>query len=627
MCGFTGFIDNSGSTLNYQSILEKCHKTLFFRGPDQNKRYLDNENKIYVNFDRLSFFDLSEDGNQPMISKNKRYLILINGEIYNFKDLNNILEKGNIYTNKKSDIAVSLEFISNYGLDQFLKKAIGMFAMVVIDLLNKELNIISDQFSQKPLYYSIQKNTIFFSSDIRTIHNHKNFDLEINKNSLQEYFNKGYISSPHTIYQNVNKIEPGCKLFISFKNKKIKVFEKQRYNTLQVPHTDKLGSKLDITRIKSTIEKSVLLHLESDVPIGTFLSGGIDSSLVTAIASKYNKNINAFSLGFRNSPNYDESKHAKLISDHLGVNHHICYFDNNLLEEKVLKTGEIYSEPFSDSSQILFADLCEFSSKSVKGILTGDGADELFGGYHRHLTGVNIFNNTRNKLIQKLFILLINISNTKLIQYFLHILSSQYPSEKINRLKNSISAKNIDEFYNLITSQFHFRDIVKNIDELKNEHNLLKNLDYSKYMMWKDLNLYLPNDLLVKSDRASMYNGLEVRSPFLNIDLINEIMPLDSKILFKGGKTKSILRHILIDYLPKELLSVKKMGFSAPINNWLKNDLKKLKEHFLNSKMLSHELFDNNLIKKNIEEFNCGKENHFEIWSLLIFQIWFHKYH
>ena len=143
-----------------------------------------------------------------MISKNKRYLILINGEIYNFKDLNNILEKSNIYTNKKSDIAVSLEFISNYGLDQFLKKAIGMFAMVVIDLLNKELNIISDQFSQKPLYYSIQKNTIFFSSDIRTIHNHKNFDLEINKNFLQEYFNKGYISSPHTIYQNVNKIEP-----------------------------------------------------------------------------------------------------------------------------------------------------------------------------------------------------------------------------------------------------------------------------------------------------------------------------------------------------------------------------------------------------------------------------------
>lgn len=627
MCGFTGFIDNSESNFDYQSILEKCHKALFFRGPDQNKRYLDNKNRIYLNFDRLSFFDLSEDGNQPMISKNKRYLILINGEIYNFKELNKILERNNIYTNKKSDVAVSLEFISKYGLDQFLKDAIGMFAMVIIDLLNKEMNIISDQFSQKPLFYSIQKNIFFFSSDLRTIHNHQNFDLVINKKSLQEFFNKGYINSPNTIYQNVNKIEPGCKLCISYKNKEIKVLKKQRYNTHQLLEKDKLDSKLDITRIKSIIEKSVLLHLESDVPIGTFLSSGIDSSLVTAIASKYNKNINAFSLGFKNSPSYDESEHAKLISDHLGINHNVHYFDNNYLEEKVLKTSDIYSEPFSDSSQILFADLCEFSSKRVKGILTGDGADELFGGYHRHLTGVNIFNNTRDKLTQKLFIFLIGLSGTKLIQHFYNMFSYQYPSEKINRLKNSISAKNIDEFYILITSQIHFRDIVKNIDDLKYEFNLIENFDYSKYMMWKDLNLYLPNDLLVKSDRASMYNGLEVRSPFLNLDLVKEIMPLDSKIIFKGGKTKSILRNILSDYLPKELLSVKKMGFSAPINNWLKNDLKKVKEYFFRRNMLSHELFDNNLIKKNIEEFNYGKENHFEIWSLLIFQIWFHKYH
>lgn len=626
MCGFSGFIDFSSKNLDYSIILDKCNEMISFRGPDQRKKYLDHNNKIFINFNRLSFLDLSDAGNQPMLSKDKRFLFLMNGEIYNFSYLYKLLSNSNILANNKSDTSVSLEFISKFGLDFFLKNAIGMFAIVLIDLFDKTITFLSDPFSQKPLYYSIQNNSLFFSSDLRSIRSNSNFNLEIDKKALSEYFRKSFISAPLSIYKNIFKLEQGSKIDISFKNNQLNYLNISKKNNFILPKEHKDNVKINFNEIQSTIEKSVLLHLEADVPIGTFLSSGLDSSLITAIASKHYKNLKAFSLGFRNKY-FDEANDAKLIADHLKIEHQVEYFDDSSIIDKVQNTSQIYSEPFADSSQIPYNDICKFSSKSIKGILSGDGGDEIFGGYYRHLNGALIYKNTRNKFYKFIFNYLIKISNNKMFEIFLKYLGYSYPLEKINRLKKAIFAKNIDEFYYLLTSHLNFEDIVKNLsirDEFINNDN---NLNLSKYLMFKDLTYYLPNDLLVKSDRASMYNSLEVRSPFLNKDLVEKIYSFDSDVIFKGNKNKSILRTILKEYIPDKLISKKKRGFVAPINEWLKNELKELCEYHFSSKMLPTDLLNESIINENINDFYKGKNNHVEIWNLLIFQIWFHKYH
>lgn len=628
MCGFTGFIDYSGfSNSNYEEILENCHKDLFFRGPDQNNKYIDYQNNIYINFDRLSFFDLSSEGIQPMKSLDRRYLIIMNGEIYNFSNLRNTLQKYNYKANYNSDTSVSLEYISRFGLELFLKNSLGMYSIVLIDFYENKIHFISDEFSQKPLYYSLQNNILYFSSDIRTINSNSKFKLEINKRSIKEYFLKSYISSPNTIYNNVYKLEPSSNIIFSLSNKNIDLYKKKKYNKFNLPLNKNINSKPNIKKIKKIIEKSTLLHLESDVPIGTFLSSGIDSSLITSIASQHKKKINAFSLGFKNNTAFDESSHAEKISNHLGISHHIHYFDKKTLEEKVLNSSEVYSEPFADSSQILYNDLCEFSSVYVKGILSGDGADELFGGYHRHLTGSRIYKVTRNILIQKLFVFLINISENKIFKNIIDYLGYTYSHEKILRLRNAILAKDLNHFYDLITSHISFIHIVNDINDLDCNQDMFSDVDYSKYLMWKDLNFYLPNDLLVKSDRASMYHSLEVRSPFLNLELINEIKNIKSQYMFQDFKTKAILKNILKDYLPSNLISNQKKGFNSPINSWLKKELQKLIDHYTSSKMLSHDILNKKIIEKNMNDFKNGKNNYFEIWNLLIFQIWHNKYH
>ena len=626
MCGFTGFIDFSGKKTHYQQILENCYKQLSFRGPDENKKLIDEVNSIFISFERLSFFDLSDSGMQPMISKNNRYIFFMNGEIYNFKNLAHKLQILKIDVNNKSDAAVALEFISNFGLKNFLNNVDGMFAIVLIDLHKKEINFLSDPFSQKPLYYSIQRNSIYFSSDLRTIHFHQKFDKEIDMFSVQEYFKKSFISAPKTIYKNVFKLEQSSNIIISFKDGTIKLIDETKYHSFEPPKEQNYNRKLNIEQIINNIEKSVSLQLESDTPIGTFLSSGTDSSLITSIASKYNKNIKAFSLGFKN-PEFDESRNARLIADHLNIDLSIHYFDEVNINEKVYNTSSTFSEPFSDSSQIPYKEICEFSSKTVKGVLSGDGGDEIFGGYHRYVDGVKIYKITRNKFINKIFQLLLLFSKNIVSEYFFKLLGYSYPLEKIDRLKKSIKANNIDEFYDLITSYFHLHHIVRNLTIVNNDFKNTEYFDYSKYLMWKDLTSYLPNDLLVKSDRASMFCSLEVRSPFLNKDIVKNVNLYGSDEIFHGGKRKSIQKKILRNYLPPSLIQNKKKGFVAPIDKWLKKDLNKLCDYYFSKKMMSHDLFDNKILNQNIKNFKRGKPIHSEIWSLLIFQIWFHSYH
>ena len=541
MCGFTGFIDFSNNNFNYEYILNKCHKKIIFRGPDENKKFIDYNKKLFISFERLSFLDLSERAMQPLLSKNKRYLFLFNGEIYNYSFLNSKLKKIGLQENNNSDSIISIEYISNFGINNFLKSAKGMFGIVLIDFLEKKVSLISDSFLQKPVYYSNQRNVLYFSSDLRTIHAHNHFDKKINRSSLGEFFKKSFISSPNTIYEDVYKLNRSCIVQFSFSNNMIKQIENISYNQIFTNKSDEIEYSCDLNKINEEIENSVMMHLESDVPIGTFLSGGIDSALITSIAKKFYKNIESFSLGF-NEKHFDESNKARELANYLNIKHHIKIFDNSNLDEKVINTSSIFSEPFSDSSQIPYASLCEFTSSKVKGVLSGDGGDEIFGGYHRHLMGSKIFKLSQIKITKKLLNYFLNVCTSKQINDYVIKYADPNIIEKLSRLKFSIQSRNIEEFYQLLTSHPFFKNLVRLSDNSNLSNININESDPSKYMMKRDLEYYLPNDLMVKSDRSSMFYSLEVRSPFLDFDLAHKISRLHKSVIFSGNTKKKYFK-------------------------------------------------------------------------------------
>ena len=619
MCGFVGFIDNSVTHFDYEKIISKCGQDISFRGPDESKNYIDFPNKIFLSFQRLSFRDLSTNGSQPMLSYNNRYLVLFNGEVYNFQFL---LSELDIFSDEiKSDTRLLTEYISQYGIYNLLDKLDGMFAITVIDLQKKKVFFISDQFCQKPLYFSIQNNILFFSSDIRTINNHQNFKTIISKKSLSIFLKKNFIPSPLSIYENVNKLEAGTLIEINYKNNltidKVIKYKKSFDNNLEV-------SKFNIETLDQKLNQSVLEHLDSDVEIGSFLSSGIDSSLITAIASKHNKKIKSFSLGFVQDQ-FDESKDASDIADFLKIKNHRIEFNENKLEQLLFTVSDIYSEPFSDSSQVPYIALCQKTSSYVKGVLSGDGGDELFGGYIRHQLSDTLFSQ-RNNFIFKLFFLLIN---NKLSSKILNLFGVIYPLEKLNRLDKALKSQNIVDFYDNLTSHHEFTNLVKNFKEnIYLDEFIKEDLNSSKNIMIFDQNFYLPNDLMVKSDRASMYYGLEVRSPLLSKQIYDYSNSLSKvELLTKKNIQKYCLKSVIEKYLPKNFISKRKKGFVAPIDYWMKNNLKNLLSHYLSDKMLSHDLFESKLIKQNLNDFKSGKNNHYALWDIFIFQLWFHRYH
>ena len=630
MCGFTGFIDFTNQNINYDNILKKCNSDISFRGPDDAQIYIDHENRIFLGFRRLSFLDLSNNSSQPMFSLSKKSIILFNGEIYNFKKLKDkILNNSNISSELlKSDSQVIVEYISLFGIEVFLNVFSGMMSLVYIDLLNKKIYLLVDHFGQKPLYYSLQKNCLYFSSDIRTIKNNEKFERKIISNSIDNYLFKNYISSPNTIYENIFKLNSSNLICYDFSNNNIE----KKNDYLYYNKTNFDNSKNIKTSIHDTLSSSVEECLVSDVKLGCFLSSGIDSALIASIASKrLDYKLDSFTIGF-NENSFDESSDAIEISKHLNIKNEVFILTDNDIKDTFEKIPSAYSEPFSDSSQLPYLFLSSKTSNFVKGVLTGDGGDELFGGYNRHLQGVWYF-----KIIKK-YPFLVNIlnskyfkmlfkKNTSLLNKLLEkILKINYAGDKISRMINALNQNNIYNFYDILTSHcsYHNYSIIKpQLNYFQTDNN-----DLEKKMMLFDLNYFLPNDLMVKSDRASMFNGLEARSPFLNKNLFEESIGLSKEELFYNGIKKNPLKKLLSIYIPDKLISKKKKGFVVPIDSWLKGILKEYVFYYLSETKIKNSPLNKNYIKYILNSFY--KENkglQYELWDILIFQMWYEKYH
>ena len=646
MCGICGFYSKNLSTFN--NIIEEMNSAIFHRGPDHSGYWVDKNTGIFFGHQRLSILDLTADGNQPMQSNSGRFILNYNGEIYNYleirKELNN--KNINIKWRGKSDTETLLEAIDFWGVEITLQKIDGMFAFGIWDKKKRSLTLARDRIGEKPLYYGWQgegHNKVFlFGSELKALKVHPSFETKINRDAISLQLRYNCIPAPHSIYKNIYKLLPGhyLKLNESDLKKSIIPISKTYWSLVEkaVDGNNNQIKKSDID-IQKDLEKylrsSVKKQMIADVPLGAFLSGGIDSSTVVALMQlESNHPVKTFTIGF-NENDYSEAKKAKKIAQHLSTDHTEFFVTPKLATEAISTIPFIYDEPFSDSSQVPTYIVSKLAKKHVKVALTGDGGDELFCGYNRYKM-VNFFLNTIQPLplsFRKILSYCIEFISpqtwTRISKFFLH--PNKYLSfgDKIHKANSVLNSKSVYEYYHTLCSNWkNPTEVVKvskeQIELYTGYKSKFEKLNNQEIMMIMDFITYLPNDILVKVDRASMATSLETRAPFLDHKLIEYVWKIPHHLKFRNNQGKWILKQILNQYVPKNLTEGPKMGFGLPIDSWLRGSLRDWAENLLNEKRLTQEgYFNPKLIREKWEEHLSGKKNwQHELWSILMFQAW-----
>ncbi len=647
MCGLFTIIHKKELNIDNQDFLENLNY-LNNRGPDHTGYFFQEKNKFIYKFGhkRLSILDLSKNGNQPMHIQNKSTLVY-NGEIYNHNELRNIINKKNkINWKGTSDTETLLNLLDKFETKLVLNKINGMFAFVYCNYISNEIIIARDTAGEKPLYLYFDENLISFSSDLKPITKIKTFQKNINNSAFADYKKYSYIPYPKSIYNNVFKLPPASIIKINLNKFKFSRFanfydlissngitHEEWWNIEDnIPNTyaKKNVSYSQSHNVNQILTSAVQKQLISDVPIGAFLSGGIDSSLIVSIASKLKSKLNTFTIGF-DFQSHDESIFAEKIAQYLGTNHetYLCNKTNTI--DCIDKLHDVFSEPFADSSQIPTLLISNMASKKVKVSLSGDGGDELFGGYNRYLYA-NKYWYILSKFPKNLRLVLISI---------LENIPDKYKNSLLNffiKTANSSSVKtsNFLEKIKFIENKYLFYDslvsVWNNIDtsDTNNYKKYFLNFDNKKIedlMMISDFKSYLPDDILCKVDRATMYHSLESRAPFLDIEVINYAFKLSLKNKIHKKTSKYILKEILRKYIPENLFNRPKMGFAIPLQSWLKNELKDyMMDTLSKNNIYNSNLFDYNLILKTINNHLSGMEdNSNKLWNSIQFINWYDK--
>ena len=610
MCGFAGKLNlNSLQRTSYlDKQFDNAYKRLRSRGPDDKGIWVDNN--IYLLHTRLKILDLSKNSSQPMRKDN--YVICFNGEIYNFKKLKlKLIEKGHSFISN-GDTEVLISAWKEWGVSM-LKKLDGMFSFVLWDIKNKILFLARDRFGKKPLVYCIKDNSIFFASDVKSLICLTDGG-SVNKEAIQSLFRFRFIHEPMTIYKNFFKLLPGS--LMKFNNYGAKLedwyYKNLKNNQLQFDNKQQL---------KNLVNKAVNKRLVSDVPLGIFLSGGIDSAIIMNSVAQIGKKIPTFTIGFKNQKKYyDESNTAKRISKYFGFENKTIFLDQKKILSSIDTILDANDEPFADSSAIAMHMISSAVKDDIKVALTGDGGDELFGGYSKY---------TSYKW-KKLMLLLPNRIKHILITY----LSDNKENSFLNFMRKF---KRFLESYDNDTEkmQINYLDQLNNKEYeglFSSEKKLLpkslftggKNLSELNKVLFRDFRFSLLGDMLVKLDRHSMANSIELRSPFLDKDLVNLSfnIPSEKKIGLLNGKL--ILRECYKSSFPDWYFKMPKKGFEVPINNWLKSDLKYLVEESTKPIVLASLNIKNcNIIKNWKEEFYQGnRDNSWKLWVLISYYHW-----
>jgi asparagine synthase (glutamine-hydrolysing) len=642
MCGFTGYLSSSKKIDS--ALLIKMADTITHRGPNDSGIWVDAEAGIGFAHRRLSIVDLSPAGHQPMISASERFVIAFNGEIYNHLALRTELETGKNAPNWRghSDTETLLASFDAWGIENTIKKAIGMFAMAVWDKQDRTLTLIRDRLGEKPLYYGWQGNDFLFGSELKALKVHPSFQGEIDHGSLALLMRHNCIPAPYSIYQNIKKLLPGSLLTISLQNRDAQAV--QYWDALQVvasglanPFT---GSPEDsVNALDKLLSHAVGQQMMADVPIGAFLSGGIDSSTIVALMqAQSSRPVHTFTIGF-NEAEYNEAEHAKKVARHLGTDHTELYVSEQEALDVILKLPSLYCEPFSDSSQIPTFLVSQMARQHVTVSLSGDAGDELFGGYSRYVRGDRLWSRlsklppgVRSALAKLLTGLPIQTWNCILdpLQFILPAdLAKANMGAKLHKAATVINSKSSAELYRLLVSHWTDQDDLvlggTELNTILTDASLQPKTDHFVHqMMALDMVSYLPDDILVKVDRAAMGVSLETRVPMLDHRIVEFAWSLPVNYKLHNGVGKWPLREVLYKYVPKELFERPKKGFSVPIDKWLRGPLRDWAEDLLSESRLRQEGYFNPLpIRQKWEEHLSGKVNwQYHLWNVLMFQAW-----
>jgi asparagine synthase (glutamine-hydrolysing) len=621
MCGISGFIDFN-KKIKPEQLNNACN-SLQHRGPDDSGVAFFETSEAFVGLGhrRLSILDLSPLGHQPMYSDDKTVVVILNGEIYNFKEIRvELEEKGHRFISN-SDTEVIIKAYQQFGIS-CLNRFIGMFSIAIYDFNFEKIYLIRDRAGVKPLYYYFANGCLLFASELKAFHSFVNFKKDIDEVALSLYFKYGYIKAPYSIFKNTHKLLPGHFAELNLKTQSLQLT--LYWNVLD--YYDKPAISIDekeaLDQLETLCESAFQYRMVSDVPVGVFLSGGYDSSLLTAILQKNNTSkINTFTIGFKDEA-YNEANHAKKVAQYLGTSHNEYYCTTQEAQEIIPSLPFFYDEPFGDSSAIPTILVSRFARQQVTVALSADGGDEIFAGYARYDQLASITK------VQKKVPYVVRKVGAKLL------LSLPGISMRQRKIAVLLTQKNLLTTGDLLSEHFLTADMQRLMQE-QSLHNVPLNAidsipDYGfiNTLLAADYKTYMPDDILTKVDRATMSVGLEGREPLLDHRIIEWAAQLPPELKYNKGKKKYLLKQLTHKYLPVEIMKRPKMGFGIPFGDWLKGNLKPLLLETVNKESLSNQnVLNKEYVLKLMDDYFAGKEkDDWQIWLIFIFMLWWKEW-
>ncbi|MBL4589751.1 MAG: asparagine synthase (glutamine-hydrolyzing) [Alphaproteobacteria bacterium] len=643
MCGVTGiFSTTSRGKLNLK--IRQMSDAISYRGPDGDGFWVNQDDNVALGHRRLSIIDLSETGTQPMISPSGRYVMSYNGEIYNYLDIKNALKEKGYEFRGKSDTEVLLCAFEEYGIKETLTKVSGMFAIILWDRKEKTIALIRDFLGKKPLYVGWAGTDLVISSELKAFHTHPDFKAITNQDHLALYFKYACVPAPHSIYQNVWQLLPGSIMTLPIRALSagtcllssmesywdaadiIKKSAPQRAK----PRDDKQA----IDDFEELLSKCVSERMISDVPLGAFLSGGIDSSAIVALMQKQStRPIKTYSVGF-NVEGFNEAEFAKQVANHLGTDHHELYLSPKDALDVIPSLAQIYDEPFADISQIPTYLVSKFAREHVTVALSGDGGDEMLGGYRRHFMVPPMWNKMKYipHPLRRLGAGAINSISADSWNRIGAKKNHPHLADSMDKFGGMMRQKTSTDVYDYLLgfweNPYEIVLDAKPVDlHFKQKFLESENLSFAEEMMMCDSISYLPNDILQKVDRASMAVSLEARAPLLDRRIFEHVWTLPEHLKIRDGKGKWLLREVLARHVPREMWDRPKKGFSPPLGPWLRGELRDWAESYLSVQALEEAGLNAKPIRKTWEDHLAGRRNHsVRLWSVLMYQAWREKY-
>lgn len=643
MCGVAGFLTLAPETETELKIsVYRMTSQLAHRGPDDSGIWVDPEAGVALGQRRLSILDLSRDGHQPMHSESGRYVIVFNGEVYNFSELRADLEARRHTFRGHSDTEVMLAAIEEWGVEEAVTRFNGMFAFALWDREARQLHLVRDRLGEKPLYYGWSGKTFLFGSELKAITAHPEFRGEIDRTSLTPYIKYCYIPAPSTIYRGIHKLPPATRLVLKQADPARSAAPIPYWSAGEAAvrgESDPYPGSIEeaTTHLDSLLRDAIKMRMVADVPLGAFLSGGVDSSTIVALMQQQSaKPIKTFSIGFHEST-HDESPYAAAVARHLETDHTEFYVSPDEARRVIPSLPEFYDEPFSDSSQIPTHLISALARQHVTVCLSGDGGDELFGGYKRYFAWGSVWKAVGWLPLPLRKMVSHSLSRpspqewNRIAASVDHFLSRTAPSnaagDKVHRLAKILAAENSLARYDAIVSACHSPEsFLQDTQEWEIPRGLPQTgcADFCRFMMSMDSVAYLPDDILVKVDRASMAVALELRVPFLDHRIVEFAARLPQSMKVRGLRGKLVLRRLLSRYVPDKLIERPKSGFALPISAWLRGPLREWAENLLDEARLRREgYFRPAAVRALWDEHVSGQRDQGDqIWTILMFQAW-----